>query len=399
MKGQAGFSLVEALVAIALVLIVTAVAFALMDPARGAFVTQPEASDMQQRLRVASDTLYEDIVMAGGGVYTGPTSGSLAYFFAPIVPYRTDLNHADPPGTVKSDTISLLYVPSTVAQTTLSTMGPDASVASVGVDAQPGCPVSDQSCGFQAGMAAVIFDASGLHDTFTVSSVSGSTLNLQSTSQALSYTGYPPHSTTIARVVSVVYSLKMDVAAGAFQLVRSLGGAGADQPVVDHIVGLTFDYFGDPQPPRLTGRPLSDPVGPWTTYGPRPPALGAQDPTGGYPAGENCVFLVDPLTGLQAPRLPALNTNGDSIPIQLTAAGFTDGPWCPDDSNANRWDADLLRIRTVGVTLRIQSANAALRGPAGLLFANSGTSTGGSRWLPDLQVAFQVTPRNLNLDR
>ena len=48
---------------------------------------------------------------------------------------------------------------------------------------------------------------------------------------------------------------------------------------------------------------------------------------------------------------------------------------------------------------RMQSANAALRGPAGLLFANGGRATGVSRWLPDLQVTFQVTPRNLNLDR
>jgi hypothetical protein len=53
----------------------------------------------------------------------------------------------------------------------------------------------------------------------------------------------------------------------------------------------------------------------------------------------------------------------------------------------------------VAVTVRMQSANAALRGPAGLLFANGGRATGVSRWLPDLQVSFQVTPRNLNLDR
>jgi hypothetical protein len=108
---------------------------------------------------------------------------------------------------------------------------------------------------------------------------------------------------------------------------------------------------------------------------------------------------MDPLTGLQAPRLPALEPNvGDTL-VTLAPAQFADGPWCPDESNPNRWDADLLRIRTVAVTLRIQSANAALRGPAGLLFAHGGTSSGGSKWLPDMQVRFQVTPRNLNLNR
>jgi hypothetical protein len=399
MRSQAGFSFVEALVAIALVLAVTAATFAVMDPAHGAFALLPEASDMQQRLRVSADTLYEDLVMAGGGMYLGPTSGSLVHFFAPIVPYRTDLNHADAPGTAKADTISLMYVPSTVAQTTLATMGPDASVAGVGIDVQPGCPASSESCGFESGMTVVILDASGLHDTFTVSGVSRSLLNLQSTSQNLSYANYPPHTTTIAQIVSVVYSLKLDPAAGAFQLVRSVGGGGSDQPVADHIVGLSFDYFGDPHPPRLTGRPLTDPVGPWTTYGPRPPPLDAQDPTRAYPLGENCTFLVDPLTGLQVPRLPVLDADAGGTPVRLTAAQFADGPWCPDESNANRWDADLLRIRMVTVTLRMQSANAALRGPAGLLFANGGRATGVSRWLPDLQVSFQVTPRNLNLDR
>jgi len=399
MKKQAGFSVVEALIAIALVLVVTAAAFAVMDPARGAFVVLPEASDMHQRLRVSADTLYEDLVMAGGGLYSGPASGPLTHFFAPIGPYRTDLNHADPPGTVKADTISLMYVPSTVAQTTLATVGPDVGIASVGVDIQPSCPAVDESCGFRPGMTVLIVDASGLHDTFTVSSVLGNTLNLQSTSQALSYTSYPPHTTTIAQIINVVYSLKMDPAAGAFQLVRSVGGAGSDQPVVDNVVGLTLEYCGDPQPPRLTDRALTDPVGPWTTYGPRPPPLSAQDPTRAYPIGENCVFLVDPLTGLQTPRLPVLDADAGDTLVRLTAAQLADGPWCPDESNANRWDADLLRVRTVAVTLRIQSANAALRGPSGLLFAHGGTSLGGSRWLPDMQVRFQVTPRNLNLSR
>jgi hypothetical protein len=267
MKNQSGFSFVEALIAIALVLAITAAAFAVMDPARGAFVVLPEASDMQQRLRVSADTLYEDLVMAGAGVYTGADSGSLMQFFAPISPYRTDLNHADAPGTVKPDTISLIYVPSTVAQTTLASTGPDTDVAGVDIDAQPGCPAFDDSCGFRSGMTVVIIDASGLHDTFTVSSVLGSTLNLQSTRQSLSYTSYPSHTTTIVQIINVVYSLKMDPPAGAFQLVRSIGGAGSDQPVVDNVVGLTFEYFGDPQPPRLTGRALTDPVGPWRRMG------------------------------------------------------------------------------------------------------------------------------------
>ena len=96
-------------------------------------------------------------------------------------------------------------------------------------------------------------------------------------------------------------------------------------------------------------------------------------------------------------RLPALSA-GAAL-TRLTAAQFADGPWCPDDSNGNRWDADLLRIRRVGVTVRVETALAALRGPAGVLFANAGTSRAAERWAPDQELRVQVAPRNLNLGR
>jgi hypothetical protein len=168
----------------------------------------------------------------------------------------------------------------------------------------------------------------------------------------------------------------------------------ADVPVVDHVVGLAFDYYGDPNPPALK-KPVTDPTGPWTTYGPKPPALGAKSTA--YPAGENCTFTIDG-TGLQIPRLTILG-GGNPTLVKLTPAQLMDGPWCPDETNPNRWDADLLRIRTVAVTLRVETAARALRGPAGLLFTNGGTARGGNRWVPDQEVRFKVTPRNLNLGR
>ena len=58
---------------------------------------------------------------------------------------------------------------------------------------------------------------------------------------------------------------------------------------------------------------------------------------------------------------------------------LTDGPWCPSETNTdgddmpNKFDADLLRVRQVRVTLRVQVANEVLRGPAGVLFRHGGT--------------------------
>ena len=87
--------------------------------------------------------------------------------------------------------------------------------------------------------------------------------------------------------------------------------------------------------------------------------------------------------------------------VQLTESQLTDGlpAWCPDENRAARYDVDLLRIRKIGVTVRLQTAMAALRGPAGVLFRNGGTSRSATKWVPDQEVRFQVSPRNLNLGR
>jgi hypothetical protein len=139
-------------------------------------------------------------------------------------------------------------------------------------------------------------------------------------------------------------------------------------------------------------KPLSDPSGPWTSYGPKP-AAAVEAP---FAAGENCVFFNDG-TPTPQPRLTTLGAG--TSPVPLTGSQLTDGPWCPNDAAPDRWDADLLRIRSIGVRLRVQAALASLRGPASALFAHGGTSRGGHQWVPDLEVHFLVSPRNLNLTR
>lgn len=85
--------------------------------------------------------------------------------------------------------------------------------------------------------------------------------------------------------------------------------------------------------------------------------------------------------------------------MRLVPSRLQDGPWYPDDTDANRFDTDLLHIRRVRVTLRVQAARAALRGPAGVLFVHGGTAASGERYLPDREIRFDVSPRNLNLER
>ncbi|MGH9254988.1 MAG: PilW family protein [Vicinamibacterales bacterium] len=140
---------------------------------------------------------------------------------------------------------------------------------------------------------------------------------------------YVPWGESIA--VSHTYHLKTDLAARTFQLMH-YDGASTDLPVVDHVVKLQFEYFGDSASP-------------------------------------------------------------------LDPAMLQDGPWVPDDPDAVTFDADLLTIRRVRVLLRVQAALESMRGPSSVLFAHGGTSTSPERYLPDLELRFDVAVRNMNLGR
>jgi hypothetical protein len=47
----------------------------------------------------------------------------------------------------------------------------------------------------------------------------------------------------------------------------------------------------------------------------------------------------------------------------------------------------------------VQAAVASLRGPAGVFFMRGGTSTSSQRYVPDQEIKFSVTPRNMTLGR
>ena len=388
MRAERGFSLIELAIAVALTTAVVASVSAMLHPAHGAFETTLEVADMQQRLRVTADTLARDLTAAGAGAYAAGRLGPLVRYFAPVLPFRQGAAADDPAGTFRTDTITLITVPTTAAQTTL-TADLLPGVLTVQAAAAPGCPAGTNLCGFVAGMTIAIYDDTGNVDAFTVASVTDATaqLTLKARPADSASTTYVRGSNVVEARVDVYY-LKADATLQSFQLMHSDGSANADVPAVDHVVGLAFEYFGEPRPPLLLA-PGN------TSYGPAPPPVATR--TTAYPAGENCAFRIDAASGEQVPRLDVLDTA--AALTALTRDQLVDGPWCPDDANANRWDADLLRIRKVGVTIRVEAALAALRGPAGVLFANGGSSRAPNRWAPDQLIRFEVSPRNLNLER
>jgi len=312
------------------------------------------------------------------------------------MPYRSGLVDDDPGKNVfyRPDAISLVYVPTTAAQTTVNKVFGGGNSQEIDVDAQVNCGADkhDQLCGFSDGMRALIMDGgSGAFDTVTISNVQDEALHLQFRGDVSS--AYNSGSAVITQVATHTYYLKADTTTNTYEL-RHYDGYQTDLPVVDNVVKLGFEYYGDPQPPQLLpNKALSDTTGPWTTYGPKPPVLGSN--TAGWGAGENCVFTV--VSGQQVPRLETLAAG--LTQVKLDPATLQDGPWCPTAGSANRYDADLLRVRRVRIRLRVQAAAASVRGPAGLLFMHGGTATSAQRYIPDQEVSFDVTPRNLNLGR
>ena len=79
-------------------------------------------------------------------------------------------------------------------------------------------------------------------------------------------------------------------------------------------------------------------------------------------------------------------------PVLVPQLRLTDGPVC--GQAPHRFDGDLLRVRRIGVTIRLETESAELRG-SGPAFLTPGTSSGGTRYVPDIQVTFEVAPRNM----
>jgi len=320
-----GFSVIELTVALALTLMVVGAVAAIVTPARSAFAAQPEAMDVQQRLRVGVEALMRELMAAGAGSSVGGQSGPLGDAIPPLMPFRRGVSRSDPPGVFKTDTITVVSVPATAAQTTLAAdLAPGATTLTLMPTV--GCPDRINVCGFAPGMTVLVYDAGGRFDMFIVDAVDDGASQVIVAPVESAFTYSNGAAVVEARVHT--YALKEDPVSHSSQLIQADGGASVDAPVLDHVAGLAFDYSG------ASGAPL-------------------------------------------------------------VASELSDGPWLPTSSAESRWDADLRRIRRVEVTLRIEAALAALRGPAGALFRNAGVATSAHAWVPDQEIRFVVSPRNM----
>ena len=119
-----GFSFVEILIALTIVLAAMAPLLHIAASGHRLARSHSEATDLHQRLRVAVEKLRRDLALAG--------AGGLTAYLPPLIPGRVGARAPDPPLSAFADRISLVYAsddagpsPLTVDMATASDAVPD----------------------------------------------------------------------------------------------------------------------------------------------------------------------------------------------------------------------------------------------------------------------------------
>ncbi|MGH9174487.1 MAG: PilW family protein [Vicinamibacterales bacterium] len=373
---QRGFTLIELLIACLLVTAVAGAVAALAVPARNAFDRTLGAADLSGGSRAALERLMVEVREAGSGAAVAFDRVGLADVTPVVMPGLSldNLAVAAPAGAFSVTRIGLAAPQGVLLQSV------NAGGTTLQLDTSGRCRQVGVACGLEPGMTAVVYDASRAV-TFTVGTISaGGFVHAASGLPA----GFA-HGAIVAERTTSSYGLRTS-ADGSQRLVRVSPG-GAEQPVLQNVVDFAVRVEGRsdaPQPgPVDDGRP---------SYGPAAPRLDQDDSRDAWGPGENCTTARDG-QGVAIPRLAALSPAPDPVPISTSL--ITDGPWCPDGSDPLRFDADLLRVRSVELRLRVEAASAVLRGPAGRLFRRPGTERNAARWVPDVEMRVTVRMRNV----
>ncbi len=248
-----GHTLVEAIVALGLMLLVMAGVISMVFHTSRLARSHPDRFELHQRARVALDLISRDLRMAGAGVYLGPATGPLGHSIPAIWPRRIGRG-GDAPMEVRTDALTIVTVPDTLAQTrSLSNVSPTS--LTLIVDPAAHCTPSRPACGFGVGTTIGVFEPSGRLGLWSVDRVTGQTLSLEALS-----TSDDVHEAGAVVTEVLVRGYRRD--ASTNQL-RYFDGDVTDQPVIDGVTALAFAYFDDHV--ELSAGVFGD--GPWRSSG------------------------------------------------------------------------------------------------------------------------------------
>ena len=217
-----GFSLIELLVAMAIAAATGGVLLSLIVTGESIARLQPEAADLQQRARIATQAIATELARAGAGVDSGDLAGPLARRFAPV-------------SASADGGLTIWYVAAGAAQATLAApLAPDALAATIVLDA----PCAPASCGFVRDTTVIIFDNSGCHDLARVE---------DATSSGLLLAADPVRSCAYASGAAIaqgeVRTFRVDPSAR--QLLRRDEATGVSVPVADNVAAMGVEYLDE----------------------------------------------------------------------------------------------------------------------------------------------------------
>ena len=222
-----GFTVIELLIALAIVMSIAGLLAQLVEPARTAFDRVPAELDLQQRGRTAIDAITQTVRSAGKNVAATSALAALSEILPAVSLGRPD----DAGESFASLTTIVPVVDGAQGILSVDQFGAAAPL----MLATTSCPNAKEVCGFIQGATAVIVDGSGNYDVFVVASTTAGSRTL--TADRGFSRGYPVGSAVI-EIDQYTFSLAGQPD-GSFSLVRETA-AGAVQPMVDFVTALSF---------------------------------------------------------------------------------------------------------------------------------------------------------------
>lgn len=224
-----GFSLIELLVACAVVLVIGGALAAMIAPLRAMVDRSLASADLEGGRRAVLEMLAADLREAGADPAVSPVDVRLARAVPPLM-FTADLDAGS--SVLPAGALWITAAPHRGAQAVLR------SPAAAGdqvllIDTAARCPGGPPSCGFASEMPAHLLGIDAA-EAVTVALAGHGFVTLR---QPLTF-AFPPGSILTA-VSTVGYGTRPD-GQGALRLVRRTAG-GAEQPMIDHVVAFSID--------------------------------------------------------------------------------------------------------------------------------------------------------------
>lgn len=232
-SGTSGHTLLEVVVALGVMLLVVAGVITLLMQTGRLARAHPERFELHQRARVALDLITRDLRAAGAGVYLGPATGPLSNVVPAIWPRRLGRG-GDRSSVARTDVITMLAVPDTLAQTVTLAAAPPSSSAIVVAPAAH-CTPARPACGFARGITVGAFEPSGRLGLWSVEQVINQTLSVQTL--ASSSDELP------AGAVVSEFRVRGYAHDAALRQLRYFDGDATNQPVIDAVHAFSLRYF------------------------------------------------------------------------------------------------------------------------------------------------------------